>query len=118
MDYSLPDSPVWILQASKLEWLPFPSPGDLSNPGVKPGSPALQTDSLLSEPPEKPISYEAHLFLAEYPRAEGRHCVLCWALYSSEQEIKPLYSAKKRSDRDVGMICMKHLTLGEIRILD
>jgi len=28
-----------------------PSPGDLSNPGIKPMSPALQVDSLLSEPP-------------------------------------------------------------------
>ena len=27
--------------------LPFPSPGDLLDPGIKPGSPALQTDSLL-----------------------------------------------------------------------
>ena len=26
--------------------LPFPSPGDLSNPGIEPGSPALQADSL------------------------------------------------------------------------
>ena len=34
--------------------LPFPSPGDLSNPGINPGSPALQVDSLLSEPPGKP----------------------------------------------------------------
>ena len=30
--------------------LPFPSPGDLLNPGIEPGSPALQADSLLSEP--------------------------------------------------------------------
>ena len=30
--------------------LPFPSPGDLSDPGIKPRSPALQADSLLSEP--------------------------------------------------------------------
>ena len=30
--------------------LPFPSPGDLPNPGVEPGSPALQADTLLSEP--------------------------------------------------------------------
>ena len=29
--------------------LPFPSPGDLPNPGIKPGSPALQADSLRSE---------------------------------------------------------------------
>ena len=30
--------------------LPFPSPGDLPNPGIKPGSPALQADALNSEP--------------------------------------------------------------------
>ena len=30
--------------------LTFPSPGDLPNPGIKPGSPALQTDALPSEP--------------------------------------------------------------------
>ena len=34
--------------------LPFPSPSDLPNPGIEPGSPALQADSLLSEPPGKP----------------------------------------------------------------
>ena len=31
--------------------LPFPSPGDLPNPGIEPGSPALQADTLTSEPP-------------------------------------------------------------------
>ena len=31
--------------------LPFPSPGDLPDPGIEPGSPALLADSLLSEPP-------------------------------------------------------------------
>ena len=30
--------------------LPFPSPGDLPNPGIEPGSPALQTDALPSKP--------------------------------------------------------------------
>ena len=34
--------------------LSFPSPGDLPVPGIKPGSPALQADSLPSEPPRKP----------------------------------------------------------------
>ena len=34
--------------------LPFPSPGDLPDPGIKPLSPVLQADSLSSEPPEKP----------------------------------------------------------------
>ena len=33
--------------------LPFPSPGDLPNPGIEPRSPSLQADALLSEPPEK-----------------------------------------------------------------
>ena len=33
--------------------LPFPSPGDLPNPGIELGSPALQTDALPSEPPGK-----------------------------------------------------------------
>ena len=31
--------------------LPFPSPGDLPNPGIEPRSPALQADALTSEPP-------------------------------------------------------------------
>ena len=34
--------------------LPFPSPGDLPNPGIEPMSPTLQADSLLPEPPGKP----------------------------------------------------------------
>ena len=34
--------------------LPFPSPGDLPDPGIEPRSPALQMDSLPSELPGKP----------------------------------------------------------------
>ena len=34
--------------------MPFPSPGDFPNPGIEPGSPALQADALPSEPPGKP----------------------------------------------------------------
>ena len=34
--------------------LPFPPPGNLPDPGIKPGSPALQADSLLSELPGSP----------------------------------------------------------------
>ena len=33
--------------------LPFPSPGHLPDSGIEPGSPALQADALLSEPPGK-----------------------------------------------------------------
>ena len=32
--------------------LPFPSPGDLPNPGIEPGSPTFQADALTSKPPE------------------------------------------------------------------
>ena len=35
--------------------LPFPSPGGLPDSGIEPGSPALQADALLSEPPGKPF---------------------------------------------------------------
>ena len=34
--------------------LPFPSPGDLPNSGIEPGSPTFQADALTSEPPGKP----------------------------------------------------------------
>ena len=38
--------------------LPFPSPRDLPNPGIKPGSPEFQADALPSEPPGKPKEKE------------------------------------------------------------
>ena len=36
--------------------LPFPSPGELPDPGIEPGSPALLTDALPSEPAGKPTA--------------------------------------------------------------
>ena len=55
MDCSPPGSSVrGILQATTLEWVVIPSPGDLPDPRIEPGSPALQADSLASEPPGKP----------------------------------------------------------------
>ena len=54
--------------------LPFPFPGDLPNPGIKPGSPALQADALPSEPPGiighykilKIVLYTIQLVLVSY----------------------------------------------------
>ena len=43
-----------ILQARMLEWVAIPFSRILSNSGIKPGSPALQTDCTLTEPPGKP----------------------------------------------------------------
>ena len=42
--------------------LPFPSPGDLPNPGIERGSLALQEDSLPSEPPRKTPGQEDSAF--------------------------------------------------------
>ena len=49
MDYTV----CGILQARILEWVAFPSPGDLPNPGIEPRSPALHVDSLPAEPQGK-----------------------------------------------------------------
>ena len=66
------------LQARILEWVaisfpcrvscgdpnPNPSPADLPHPGIEPGSPSLQTDSLLSEPPGKPSPTDSFVFFS------------------------------------------------------
>ena len=52
--------------------LPFPSPGDLPDPGIEPRSPTFQADALTSEPPGKPICmyiciYTSPLFWISFP---------------------------------------------------
>ena len=56
MDYnSQPGSSVYgILQARILEWIAISFPRGSSQPRIEPQSPALQADSLPSEPPGKP----------------------------------------------------------------
>ena len=62
VDCSLPGSSVHrIFQARVLEWVAFPSPGDLPNSGIEPWSLALQADALTSEPPGKPLFSLWHL---------------------------------------------------------
>ena len=43
-----------MFQATILAWVPFPSPGDLPDPGVKPSSPALAGGLFTAESPGKP----------------------------------------------------------------
>ena len=52
-------APLYIGFLRQESWsgLPFPSPGDLPEPGIEPRSPTLQVDSLPTEPPGKPISH-------------------------------------------------------------
>ena len=61
MDCSPPGSSIHGLSRQEY-WsgLPFPSPGDLPDPGIKPRSPPLQVDSLLSESQGSYINYSRH----------------------------------------------------------
>ena len=52
--------------------LPFPSPGDLPDPGIEPRSPALQADALISEPPGKPMNGDHSVVFNVAPK----NCIL------------------------------------------
>ena len=56
--------------------LPFPSPGDLPDPGIEPRSPAFQADALTSEPPGKP----EHVTEQQYK--VYLKCILYYDIYS------------------------------------
>ena len=71
--------------------LSFPSPGDLPDLGIEPGSLALQTDSLLSEPPGKlPVTREVSMDLGKsmavdhlgFPRGVSVKELGCWPVPS------------------------------------
>ena len=66
MDCRLPGSSLSMGFARHEYWsgLPFSSPGDLPDPGIEPGSPMLQADSLPTEPPGQGTSfiYTKYLF--------------------------------------------------------
>ena len=56
MDYSLSSSLVHgLVQARTLEWVVIPLPGNLPEPAIDPGSPALQANSLPSELLGRPV---------------------------------------------------------------
>ena len=57
-------APLSMEFSSQEYWsgLPFPSPGDLPNPGIELRSPALQADSLPAEPQRKPKEYYSRAF--------------------------------------------------------
>ena len=64
MDCSIPGSSVHgIFQARTPKWVSVRSPGHLPHTGTEPRSPALQADSLPSEPPEKPHKGEKIVLL-------------------------------------------------------
>ena len=74
--------------------LPRPPPGDLPNPGIQPRSPALQADSLPSEPPGKPkntgvgtLSLLQGIFLIHELNKGLLHCR--WILYQLRYQVRP-----------------------------
>ena len=64
--------------------LPLPSPGDLPDPGIEPGSPALQTDALPSEPLGKPY---ATVHVKFYNIQNCNNCLGTWK-YSKTIRVK------------------------------
>ena len=69
-----------ILQASVLEWVDIPSPGDLPNPGIEPRSPVLQADSLPAEPQGEPIHktgllLNIYIFLSDWVNKYSKNLV-------------------------------------------
>ena len=63
MNCSLPGSSIHVIFQTKVwEWVEFPSPGDLPDPGIKPRSPALQAGALPSELPGKPQVKRLYFF--------------------------------------------------------
>ena len=85
--------------------LPFPSPGDLPDPGIEPRSPALQADALTPEPPGK--FYSSHVWMWESDCKESwalRNWCLCTVMLEKTvespldcKEIKPVHPKGNQS---------------------
>ena len=63
--------------------LPFPTPGDLPNPGIKSGSPGLQADSLSTEAPGKPVYKSAHVYIHPFIYISIDVYFLLWTMASA-----------------------------------
>ena len=61
----------------------FPSPGDLPDPGIKPGFPTLQAESLQSKPPEKPSQRPRMSIWPQLPNIQS-NCLHCTSLAVSD----------------------------------
>ena len=79
-----------ILQARILEWVAFPSPGDLPNPGIEPRSPTLW-NSLLAEPVGKMDSLPAEPGGMPKNTGVGRLSLLRWIFPTQESNLGLLH---------------------------
>ena len=67
--------------------LPFPTPGDLPDPGVEPGSPALQADSLPLEPPAN------YSYISDYVLLIFLHFLTCLKTFTPDPPHLPYPSS-------------------------
>ena len=82
MDCSLLGSSIHVIfQARYWNGLPFPSPGDLPEPGIEARSPALQADSLPSEPPGNPKEKRLVVKRGASPSPFFTLCLKCTAFW-------------------------------------
>ena len=103
MNYSPPGSSV--MEFSRQEYwsgLPFPSPGDLPDPEIEPRSPALQAESLPTEPPGRPIVVSMYVGYIYDQKMFGGYSVLVWA--SQVALVVKNLPANAGDVRDVGSI--------------
>ena len=84
-----------ILYARILEWVAFPSPGDLPNPGIELKSPTLQVDSLPAEPQGKDkntgvssLSLLQRIFPTQESNQSLLHCRILYQLSYREVPMK------------------------------
>ena len=78
--------------------LPFPSPGDLPNPGIKPGSPELQADALSFEPPEK--------------KAKSTANQLCHAIISKmHPQLRRGENVKNKASLELVVVTKRHVSV-------
>ena len=80
--------------------MPFPSPGDLPNLGMEPRSPALQEDSLPSEPPGKPLDSSISNYKREF------YCMISKTSADATESGNILTSGK--DTRKIGIARRKH----------
>ena len=90
--------------------LPYPSPGDLPDPGIKPRSPALEADALTSEPPGKPNckGNQSWIFIGRTD-AEAQGPILWHLIQSTDSLEKTLILGKTEGRRRRGWQRMRWL---------
>ena len=88
--YQTPSS-MGLFRQEYWSGLPFLSPGDLPNPGIEPGSPALQADALPSEPPGKLYLLADYLIIACVPAKSLQPCRILFHLMDCSHQLSSVH---------------------------